>query len=357
MGGKISEILTFFIVSCFLGCIKDTPTNLENGTPTGNGIVYVVCEGNYGSGNATLYAYKPTSDSTFGDLYKTTNNQHIGDVFQSMVKIGGSFFLCINNSDKILVIDTATYKLTHTISIPKPRYILPLGNNTAYVSSLYNNKVYIINTQNFSISGTISTGYFNTEGMCQVGTSAIICNWDTSCNTIQQVDINSNIVTHTMRIPGYAPQEVLLDKEQMLWVLSGDQPEGKTAVLSRLDISTGAVLDSFVFPNTVNPVKPVFNKTKDTLYFIEADYYGGLANNGIFRMDIHDHALPALPFIAAEKYQYFWALGIDPTTGYIYVGDPKGFTQNGKVGIYKQNGAMVSSFNVGLGPGHFYFDN
>ena len=72
-------------------------------------------------------------------------------------------------------------------------------------------------------------------------------------------------------------------------------------------------------------------------------------------MGIHDAALPAQPLIAARALQYFWALGIDPATGHIYVGDPKGFIQNGDVHIYTQNGTAIDSFAVGLGPGHFYF--
>ncbi len=73
-------------------------------------------------------------------------------------------------------------------------------------------------------------------------------------------------------------------------------------------------------------------------------------------MGINDAALPAQPFIAAKQLQYFWALGIDPATGNIYVGDPRGFIQKGTAYIYRPDGTPVNSFNVGLGPGHFYFD-
>ncbi len=41
-----------------------------------------MCEGNFGNGDATLYLYKPEKDSVYGDLYKSANNQPLGDVFQ-----------------------------------------------------------------------------------------------------------------------------------------------------------------------------------------------------------------------------------------------------------------------------------
>ena len=357
MRKKTNKILSCIICCLLASCVKDKPADINNKTPSGNGLVYLVCEGSYGSGNATLYAYKPKADSVFGDIFKIANNAvSLGDVFQSMTKIGNYFFLCINNSDKVLVLDATTYKLVNTIRIKQPRYILNVGNNKAYVSSLYTNYLTIINTQSFSVIGSIIFPCNNTEGMCQINNKAVISHWDTSVAYVSIVDVMTDAIVQNIRCAGYASQEVLIDKAQMLWVLSGNQPEGRTAALTRIDISTGAILDSFTFPKTVNPVKPVFNKTKDTLYFIEADYFGGTSNNGIFRMSIYDNKLPTSPFIPALQFQYFWALGIDPITGYIYVGDPKGFTQNGTVNIYKPDGTLINKFNVGLGPGHFCFD-
>lgn len=100
----------------------------------------------------------------------------------------------------------------------------------------------------------------------------------------------------------------------------------------------------------------MFNPTKDTLYFIEVNYSGGQQNNGIYRMGIHDATLPSQAFIQAQNLQYFWALGISSKSGNIYVGDPKGFTQKGTVLVYNASGSLTHQFAVGLGPGHFYFD-
>ena len=356
MGRKSYKILIVFF-SCWLAsCVKDKPGSLSNSTPGTTGNVYVVCEGNFGGGDATLYAYESLHDSVFGDLYKTVNHQSLGDVFQSMKRIGDQFFLCINNSDKVIVINAGNWTLAGTINIPKPRYILPISATKAYVSTLYSKKVYIINPQTELVTDTITLPCKNPEGMCLYNNTAIICTWDTAGNNIYQVDGTTDKIVQTIKVAGYAPQEALSDKEQMLWVLSGNQPEGKACAWTRIDPSTGRILKSFTFPADADAIRPVFNNSKDTLYFIEANYYGGAANNGIYRMGINDMALPSQPFVAAKQYQYFWALGIDPATGNIYIGDPKGFIQKGSVYIYKTDGTQVGSFNVGLGPGHFYFD-
>ena len=356
MGGKNYKTLIIALCCFAASCKKDKPSAVNNSVPGATGNVYVVCEGNFGNGDATLYAFSPTTDSVYGDLYALANGQPLGDVFQSMQHIGDKLFLCVNNSDKITVVNAANWKLAGVISIPKPRYILPVSTTKAYVSSLYDNKVYIVNTQTLQVTDTITLPYQNPEGMCLYNNNAFICTWDTAGNSVYKIDITTDKLVQAIKISGYAPQEALVDKEQMLWVLAGDQYTGKTTTWTRLDPSTGEILMSYTFPANANTVRPVFNNTKDTLYFIEANQNSGTTDNGIYRMGIHDATLPAEPFVAAKQYQYFWALGIDPLSGNIYVGDPKGFIQKGSVYIYRPDASLVKSFNVGLGPGHFYFD-
>jgi len=148
----------------------------------------------------------------------------------------------------------------------------------------------------------------------------------------------------------------LIDKNERYWVLYRNVQKGKQAYLTCIDPASGAVVKSYAFPPTADPIKPVFNNGKDTLYFIEVNYNGGEDNNGIYRMAIDAASLPSTPFITAAKFQYFWALGIEPGSGNIYVGDPKGFIQKGTVSVYRADGVRIKQFDVGVGPGHFYFD-
>jgi DNA-binding beta-propeller fold protein YncE len=356
MGGKNYQGLILVLCCLFASCVKDKPASINHATPGATGNVYIVCEGNFGNGDATLYAYEPLHDSVFGDLYQAVNHQPLGDVFQSMTRIRDQFFLCVNNSDKVVALNANDRTLAGTINIPKPRYILTISTTKAYVSTEYSNKVYIINPQTMQVTGAIDIPYQNPEGMCLVNNNAVIATWDTASNSVCSIDITTDKITQAYKTAGYAPQEVLVDKEQMLWVLAGNPTDGKTCTWTRIDPSTGEMLASYTFPADANTVRPVFNITKDTLYFIEANQDGGTANNGIYRMDIHSLALPTQPFVAAKQYEYFWALGIDPSSGNIYIGDPKGFIQKGTVYIYHPDGTLVNSFNVGLGPGHFYFD-
>ncbi len=329
-------------------CCVVPPTTARN--------VYVVCEGSLGNGNAALSVYQPDSNKSYEDVFKAANQQLLGDVFQSMERVNDRYYLCINNSDKIVVINKADWKIAGNISVPKPRYLLPLGGTKAFVSSIFSNKMYAVDIAG-GITDTITLPYQNTEGMIAwTNNHTLVATWDTAANKVYSIDNNTNQLSDSVTIAGRAPQSMLYDKEGKLWVLSGNVPKGKNAAITRIDPATKQILQSYAFPANADAIKPVFNNTQDTLYFIEVDYNGGTQNNGIYRMGIHDAALPAQAFIAAQQFQYFWALGIDPLTGLIFVGDPKGFTQKGTVYIYRPDGTKTGQFNTGVGPGHFYFN-
>lgn len=357
MGRKNYKItgLVIGLLFIFSACKKDKPGESCCNVPTSYSTenVYVVCEGQYQVGDASLYVYDLKKDSVYGDIYKAVNGQSLGDIFQSMQLIGNSFFLCINNSNKVVVIDRKTWQLEGTINIPQPRYIVAVNDTLAYVSTLYSNNVYVINPQTLSVKGTVVMPAKNPEGMLLSGNSLYVCTWDTSSKNIYTLNAATGNIIQTISVAGYAPSQVLQDNEQKLWVLAGDPENNEVATFTRIDPVTGNIMKSFTFPAAANPIKVAIHN--DTLYFIEANYNGGTQNNGIYRMSVNDNTLPTQAFISAQTNQYFYALGIDQFDN-IYVGDPKGFTQKGTVYIYHVDGALFKQFNVGTGPGHFFFD-
>lgn len=337
----------------FASCVKDKPGQHTAEQRTGH--IFIVCEGSYGSGNASLWSYDANTNTASGDVFYGANSSSPGDVFQSMARAGKDYLLCINNSDKIFAIDTGTLSVRSSLNIAKPRYILPTSGGAAFVSTLYSNKVEVVDIPSLTHTGSITLPHNNPEGMCKIGSKVYVCPWDTLCRHIYEIDENALSVTRAIRIAGYAPHAALADKYGMLWVLAGNATKLRQATLTRIDPSTGTTLASYQFKAGEDPIKPVFNTSRDTLYFIQVRYDGATTNNGIYRMDIADTSLPTTPFIQAKEYQYFWALGIEPSTGNIYAGDPRGFVQKGAVSVYRPDGGLVCTFHVGIGPGQFYF--
>lgn len=354
-GYQALVLLLLFLLQA--ACKKDKPV-VVTPPPSADSTdkVYVVCEGSLGNGNATLGRYDVKTGAVYDDLYKQANGSDLGDVFQSMTLIGDQYFLCVNNSDKIVVLNKADLKQTGTIKVPKPRYIVSAGAGKAYVSSLFSNKVHIINTNTLQVTGSIDMPAQNPEGMLLYNGKLYVCGWDTASDKVFVVNTATDQVEKEIAIASRAPQEVLADKDGNLWVLSGNVSKGKSAALTQIDASTGQTIRAYHFPEKADAIRPVFNNTKDVLYFIEVNYNGGTDYNGIYRMAINADKLPEQPLIQAEKFQYFWALGVQPDGNKLFIGDPKGFIQKGVVYIYDMDGNKQGQFETGVGPGHFYFD-
>ena len=357
MDGKSCKILSCFLVVLFLfaSCKKEPEAKVVPPVNTANR-TFVICEGNLGNGDASLGMYLAEKDSFYHDVFQSVNGQQLGDVFQSMQLIGDKYFLCVNNSDKIVVLNKTDLKIVGTIAIPKPRYILPISASKAYVSSIFNDKVYIVDPQTLQIKGDIKMPAQNAEGMTLWNDKAIVCTWDTTMNKIYFVNTQTDVVEKEVTIVAIAPKKSLFDNEGMLWVLSGNVTKGVQSYWTRLNPSIGTILKTFSFPPKADAVRPVMNAAKDSLYFIEVNYSGGASNNGIYRMNINATSLPTQSFISSQPFQYFWALDIDNKTGNVFVGDPKGFVQKGSVSIYQPDGTLVKAFKTGVGPGHFYFE-
>jgi DNA-binding beta-propeller fold protein YncE len=178
---------------------------------------------------------------------------------------------------------------------------------------------------------------------------------DSACSAIYPIDTATDAIGSPVSVAGKSPQELLLDHEGKIWVMAGNQADGVQATLSHINPNTGGLLKSYSFGKE-DPVHPVFNNTKDTLYFILVKYLSSSTQSGIFRMSINDASLPSSAFVSASGLQNFWGLGIHPKNSTVYVADPLGFTQRGRVSIYNPDGSLINSFQTGVGPGHFLFD-
>jgi DNA-binding beta-propeller fold protein YncE len=353
---RLKSLCTLAVLLLLSSCVKDKPDPVAPPPAAAGRQVFIADEGSLGNGNASLTVYNIDQGIAYNNVYAQKNGQSLGDVLQSIVAGDGNLFLAVNNSDKITVISQKDFSLTGTIAVRKPRYMLRVSEDKMYVSCLFYPEINIVNPKTMQVTGKIATDYANTEGMTLLNGKVYACNWDTACSYLYEIDPATDAITHRITLAGRAPQQVIVDRNDKLWVLSGNVYKKKTASLTQIDPASRAILKSFVFPDQADVMKPVFNPAKDTIYYLGVNYSGGTAYNGLYRMNINAASLPSQQFIAAQPLQYYWGLGIDPVTGYIYLADPKGFLQKGAVAIYKQDGNVVNRFDTDLGPGYFLFE-
>ena len=96
----------------------------------------VVNEGQFGYGTSSLTLLTWTGNVT-NDVFRKVNNRPMGDVAQSLTKIGDNYYVPLNNSRKIEAFDSKTFESVETMSINEdviPMYVQHLGGDSIAVT-------------------------------------------------------------------------------------------------------------------------------------------------------------------------------------------------------------------------------
>jgi hypothetical protein len=340
-------ISLIFICLLSYSCVKDKPQEPLKSAITINSAssVLVINEGGFGYNNAEISIYDPTSSSVVDDYFKQQNNGAIlGDVCQSITKYNNRYYLVMNNSHKIVVVNETDFVKTSTINgFNSPRNLLPITYNKAYVSDLYSNSIQIVDLNSNSISGSINC-MKGTEEMALLYNRAFVTNSNsTYCYVI---NTSTDLLTDSINI-GKGASSVVIDKNAKVWILaggnSGANEVGKLVKINPLNLQIELSLN---FNLSDSPNKLCINKSRDTLYYL---------NKGVCQFPIISTSLPTNPLINQGS-KIYYGLGINPKDYTIYVSDAIDYSQKSKIEIYKPNGTFVTNFNAGIISNGFCFE-
>ena len=311
--------------------------NLET---SGNG-VYIINEGNFQFGNASVSYYDVDTKTLKEDIYKTANSIALGDVAQSMAVLNNKAYIVVNNSSKIEVVNAQTFVSVATIAgLPSPRYFLAVNNAKAYVSDYKANAISIVDLNTNTKTGSIPcTGF--TEEMAMAHGKVFVTN--AFRDKVYVINSSTDLITDSITV-GYGSSSIQQDKNGKLWVLCvGDQTNIIDATLYRINPLNNSVEMYFTFPVAEYPSKLKMNGTNDTMYFL---------NSGVYQMPISASSLPSSPFITQGS-KSFYALGVDPASGVIYVADAIDYVQKSSVYRYTSQGVLLNTFKAGIITGDF----
>lgn len=351
----IGRFLTYILLcaATFHGCMEwdyDLDTDFDVTPVPGQGL-FIANEGNFQYGNASLSFYDIASGTVENDVFIRANGQKLGDVAQSMTMHDGTLWIVVNNSHVIFAVDPVTFKEKGRITgFTSPRYIHFISDEKAYVTQLWDNRIFIVNPKRYEITGYIDTGMSNetgsTEEMIGFGDYIITNCWSYQ-DKILKIDTKTDKVTGELRI-GIQPTAMAADADGKLWVLTDGGYEGSPAgyekpTLSRIDPETFTIEKTFTFYGDGRPYAIETNLAKDSLYFI---------NDGVWKMSVKDESLPQKPFIESRDTKYY-AFGVCPFNSDIYVADAIDWQQKGIVYRYSPSGKLIDEFRTGISPGAF----
>lgn len=339
---------------CIYGCLllgliacKDDDGIEAVSIPSEQRQLFVLNEGNFQFGNASLSIYDIANKERTNFLFQANNSgRPIGDVVQSMKIIEDKGYIVVNNSAKIEVVDMQNFKSLGAIApLNSPRYILPLSIQKAYVSDLYEGKISVIDLQDLSITGAIHTGGW-TEAMELVGDKAFVCHMDSA--QLLVINTLTNQIIDRISTP-IEPQHIRKDINDNLWIsCSGGFNEGISALV-QINPDNHRILKKLEASSLDQSIGELeLNAAGDQLYYLDV--------GGLFRISIEDNALSEEALIK-EDGRLFYGLGLDPVTDEIYISDAIDFQQNGVIFRFDKNGSEIDFFRSGIIPGDFVFYN
>jgi YVTN family beta-propeller protein len=322
-----------------------------------NGI-FVINEGNFQDADGTVSFINPDDGSVRQDLFGSVNNGlALGDVVQSMTIDGDLSYIVVNNSNKIEVVNANTFASEYTLQgLSLPRYFVTLngkGYVTEWVSFSDPGRVTIIDLESHTAGESITTDYGAEAILAHEGLLYVSNNFS---STVSVINPQENEVIKTIEV-GNAPGTLLLDSDDMIWVVCGGgydlefNPlnDGK---LVRIDPSKSEDESANSIVTTIElglnlTAKGALNKTKDKIFF----YHG----NSVYAVGTSETEAPTEALLTEANAVSFYGIGIDPENDLIYLGDSKNFAGNGTVYRYTTSGQAVDNKPAGRGPNGFVF--
>lgn len=341
-------IIITLIITIFSSCKKDEPI-IETGEF--KNALFVVNEGNFTTGNASLTYYNRESEEVIQNVFYRKNNAPLGDVANSIFIDKKSIYLTVNNSHTIYKIDKNDASYQGKVNqLTSPRFLLKINDSLAFVSDLYENNITVINTKNMEIVQKIYLGR-TSENMLKVGDEVFITNWsefnqDKENNMLMVVNSKSMLLTDSIEI-GKEPNSIVIDKNNNLWVLcSGGFMNDEMPSLSKINAQTHQLISKLEFPDITNaPTNLKIDPSGDTLYFLNTDVY---------KMPINKSSIPENPIIVPSENINFYSLAVSPENE-IYVGDANDYNRNGDIYRYSSMGQLIRKFEAGIIPGNMAF--
>lgn len=316
-----------------------------------NGL-FILNEGNFQYGNSSLSFYIPETDSVLNEIFYRANGMKLGDVAQSMTIHNGLGWITVNNSHVVFAIDPVSFKEIGRIeNLPSPRYIQFVNDEKAYISQIWDNRIFIVNPLKYKITGhidvpdmTMESG--STEQMVMIGQYVYCTCWSYQ-NRIIKIDTVTDEIVEDL-IVGIQPKSLVYDKYGRLWTITDGGYEGspygyEPPALCCIDPEKMSIEKKFTFPQDSSPLSLVINGDGDTLYWVNGD---------VWKMSIDSDRFPVVPVIQNHDTKYY-GLTINPDNGEIYVADAIDYQQQGMIYRYSKSGEMLDMFYTGVTPGAF----
>ncbi len=311
---------------------------------SGERALYVVNEGNFQSGNASITRIVPSSRSITQRVFEKWTGRSLGDVAQSIRLFDGKFFIVVNNSGKVEVVGAGPDRkdLGTIDGMKSPRYFLGLTPKKAYVTDLYADRIHIVDPEGRKVTGSIPTDGWCEEIHEKEG-KVFVTNMDQG--RLDVIDPSQDALIDSLLL-SEQPNSMVEDANGKLWVLCDGGFEEEMPALYRIDPEKVKVEKRFEFSDiTLSPGNLDISPDRHTLYFLE---------KGVKRMGIDDQSLPQQALVKEGQGQ-FYNIEVAGPQERIFVSDAKDYVQKGALYRFRTDGSPIDTFETGIIPNAIHY--
>lgn len=344
---KFTTAIMVLSVLLFSSC-KEDPIEPNMGYSDG---ILVVCEGNFNGLDGDI-TYISDTTVTKG-IFAKANGIPLGDIVQSLTIIDNKAYIVANNSQKIEVVDSKTFKSIGVITgVSFPRYVAKISDTEIAVSNgdgFGNNYVYIINTSTYAKTDSIAVGA-GPNKMLAHNNKLYVANMGGWSNdkTISVISLSNKQVSATIEV-GDLPADMELDANKNIIVLcygltTYDENWNPTIVsnskLQRINTSDNSVTTIKEFDHQVaNFSSNGLAYCNGTIYYLDDAVYAITATNTTPTKLING---------------YFYGIDCNPSTKEIWVTSTSN-TETHKVIQYSPTGTKIKEYVTGFYPNAVVF--
>lgn len=245
---KTIKLLNIAIISILIlsySCKKEDegPT-----TKTGKGIlesngVLILNEGQFLANNASV-TYLNEAGKLSDNIFESINKRAMGDVLHSIMETDKNYYLVLNNSGKIEVVNKTTFKSVAVIEgFTSPRYMLSIGGNKALVTNAtfetsdIDMNLDVVNLETNKIESSIIVNNWCEQMHIKNETIYVANTGKKACLLINKNDLS---IENTITTPSQ-PYIFAEDATGMIWLLCLGDFVSEPPSLIRIDPSDNSI--------------------------------------------------------------------------------------------------------------------
>jgi len=298
--------------------------------------VYLINEGNFGRGNASVSAYFPATGQQEPRVFNRYNGGlPLGDVLQDLIQIEDRFYLSLNASGKVLEVDTSTWQLTAEVTnLATPRYLQSAGQRL-FATDLYQAKLYVFSLKPLQLDTVLSLPKPGSRMAARQGKLYV-----SAQNLLVKIDATT-LARDSVYAPGFTFTEVV-EASQQIWLLEESAP----AQLWQLN-PKGELLGPIALATTEGARFLRASGSGEQLFYVQ---------NNKQLCQINTQPPYQAQKITSLPVQNVYGLAVDPQTNQLYLSDALDYNQNADIFRYRSNGELINQFKGGLLTNGFFFN-